>query len=107
MDNTDLRYERTHSSIGRLVTERLHGPSDDQLLDDLGIEVIPASRFNDDDGYIFNPQTLELLAVVGPSARRTFADYDGAVIRMGLSAKHLGLWRRIPFNPSNHEDAPI
>lgn len=25
MDNTHLRYERTHSAIGQAVTERLHG----------------------------------------------------------------------------------
>lgn len=78
------------------ATESLLLQADDQLLADLGIEAIPTTRFNDDDVYAYNPDTLELVQVRGPG---NYYRPDGTVIAIGLRAKWLGLWRRKPACP--------
>lgn len=59
-----------------------------------GRRVIPAEKFNDDDLYVYDPQTLELHQVVPASCRRWVNAEEHMKVRTGLGAKNLGLWDR-------------
>ena len=54
--------------------------------------VIPPQSFNDDDWYIYNPVTLELIEHYGRSkAPQPFAK-DGQRVARGFRVKYLNLW---------------
>jgi hypothetical protein len=69
-----------------------------QILADLGhIDlIIPVSRFNDDDYYVYNAESLELITSHGCKTYR-FIDQvpvkPGQAVAKGMRAKWLGLWR--------------
>lgn len=57
--------------------------------------LIPRSQFNDDDWYVYRPDTLELIEVIGASETRAtfYRPVADVAARRGLRAKSLGLWR--------------
>jgi hypothetical protein len=60
-----------------------------------GDMTVPASKFNDDDWYLFNPLTLEIKAQFGASQKfqALSAVKPGLSCERGMRVKCLGLWR--------------
>ena len=67
-----------------------------EVLEAMGYEgmVIPKQSFNDDDLYVWNTETLELIQNLGkqrwgwqPPER------EGESFALGMTAKHKGIWR--------------
>lgn len=54
---------------------------------------IPAHRFNDDDFYVYDEATLELLQEVGCKAGWRPVAKPGQAVARGMRAKWLGLWK--------------
>lgn len=64
-------------------------------LSDQETGVIPASKFNDDDLYVYDPGSMELIEQVAASnVARHLAANPSLSACIGLTAKYLGLWRR-------------
>lgn len=61
----------------------------------------PRSWFNDDDLYIYDPETLELNKVVPASVKRGYPVPQHLVANIGLTAKYLGLWLAVSCPPCN------
>jgi hypothetical protein len=53
---------------------------------------IPRSSFNDDDYYVYWPDTLQLAAHYSCKTRRP-VPLPGQVVELGLAAKNRGLWK--------------
>lgn len=64
-----------------------------RLLDELGAEAVPVRRFNDDDWYTYDAETLELQAGRGAHYERPEQPKAPLKIVRGMTAKHLGLWQ--------------
>lgn len=67
-----------------------------QIIEDLSHidQIIPMDRFNDDDWYEYNVDTMQFVRSYGCSSNR-FAPsvMAGHAVARGLRAKYLGLWR--------------
>lgn len=55
----------------------------------------PKSWFNDDDLYVFNPDTHEIIERVPASRRFGYRVPEGLASAIGLGAKYLPLWRAL------------
>jgi hypothetical protein len=59
---------------------------------------IPREKFNDDDVYVYDPETLRLVRVTGNKSVCAPVDLlspgEGLAAACGLKAKYLGLWRQ-------------
>ena len=55
-------------------------------------DLIPRSSFNDDDYYVYWPDTLQLAAHYGSKCSKP-VPLPGQQVAVGLSAKYLGLWK--------------
>ena len=53
---------------------------------------LPRSSFNDDDWYVYDTATLEIVQHYGSKSRRPQAQLGQCCVS-GMSAKYLGLWR--------------
>ncbi len=93
-------------AIGRGATERAAIADLLEQLeeDDLPLpsrQLLQPRRFNDDDLYVFNPDTLQLVDVIAVSNRRGYRCPEGLCARIGLTAKSLGLWT--PVQPTKEK----
>lgn len=69
-----------------------------QILADLGRLdlIIPWASFNDDDWYVYNVESLELVRTHGSKTYQYLEQVplkDGQAAARGMLAKNLGLWR--------------
>lgn len=71
-----------------------------RILDELGTEVVPMSRFNDDDWYTYNTDTLELQAGRGAHYEQPTQPAPPLKTVRGMTARYLGLWQYKQGEPS-------
>lgn len=75
----------THTQTNDFLAKR--------LLEELGAEAVPMSKFNDDDIYTYNTETLELQAGRGAHSEQIKILKHPLVEVRGMRAKYLGLWQ--------------
>lgn len=69
-------------------------------------KTLAREQFNDDDLYIYNPDTLELKSQVAACNKEYWPVPVGMAAEIGLMAKNLGLWIK-PEGPTDAELAAI
>lgn len=69
-------------------------------------QIFAPEKFNDDDLYVYDSNTLEIKSILGSYCRQGYQVPEGMTADIGLKVKNLGLWIKVE-GPTDAELAAI